>query len=238
MTGNAAHFSGKADVYAAARPSYAPAALDFLAGLLPSGAAVADVGAGTGKFSVLLAEKGFCVTAVEPNGDMLAKLREIPGIRAVQAAAEATALPDGSADAATCAQAFHWFEPAAFRAECERILRPGGRIFIVYNRPGAAFYEDSELNWHRRRDDHRAQTEQRMENVRNFLGPGMREERFPNPVAYDLPGWQAYMLSHSHSPREGDPDYSRFLGSCAAMFEKRSENGTLRLPLETIVYTA
>ena len=67
-------FTGKAADYAAARPSYAPALIDILYarhGFSPS-SRIADVGAGTGKFSELLVKRGSTVYAVEPNDDMRA----------------------------------------------------------------------------------------------------------------------------------------------------------------------
>ncbi len=62
-------FSEQADAYGRARPSYPAELIDALVahvGAKP-GDAVADLGAGTGLFTELLAARGFCVTAVEPN---------------------------------------------------------------------------------------------------------------------------------------------------------------------------
>ena len=53
-----------------------------------------------------------------------AALAQYPNLRAVDGRSEATTLPDGSVDLVTAAQAFHWFEPVATRAEFVRILRP------------------------------------------------------------------------------------------------------------------
>ena len=47
--------------------------------------------------------------------------------------AESIPLPDCSVDVITAAQAFHWFDPAAFRAECLRLLRPNGRVLLIWN---------------------------------------------------------------------------------------------------------
>ena len=47
-----------------------------------SAGAVADVGAGTGKFTAALVARGFGVVAVDPSADMLAQLsRLLPGVR-------------------------------------------------------------------------------------------------------------------------------------------------------------
>jgi SAM-dependent methyltransferase len=229
-------FSGKAAVYNEARPGYAPAALDFIASQLPAGARVADVGAGTGKLTAMLAQLGFSVTAVEPNADMRAYLQDIPGIAVVNASAEHTGLPDSSVAAITVAQAFHWFDSAVFKAECNRVLRPGGQVYIIYNRPGPGNESDSsELIWYSG-SVRRAQPERRIAAVKEFFGSGMQCLRFSNPRDYDRAGYLAFMLSHSYSPKAGDGVYQRFVQSVNAIFDRRSENGVLCLPFETMVY--
>lgn len=93
-------FTGKAEVYASARPSYPDAALDYIASLVPQGAAVADIGAGTGKFTALLARHGYEMFAVEPNADMrkllAVTLAPFTNAKIIDGTAEATTLPDHS----------------------------------------------------------------------------------------------------------------------------------------------
>ena len=48
-------FTGKAEAYAKARPGYPDAAMDYICTLVPPKAMLADIGAGTGKFTILLA---------------------------------------------------------------------------------------------------------------------------------------------------------------------------------------
>ena len=64
---NTAKFDGRAQVYAASRPGYAPELFDFLEHSLnlPSGSVIADIGSGTGKFTAQLLERGYTVYAVE-----------------------------------------------------------------------------------------------------------------------------------------------------------------------------
>ena len=231
-------FTGKATVYDKARPGYAPAALDYILGLIaPPKPLIADIGAGTGKFSAMLAARGRDVVAVEPNADMRSKLPVLPNLRVIDGAAEATGLPDSSVDAVTCAQAFHWFDPEKFKAECERILRPGGRIFVVYNNPGPDHERHDELAWLNKKGPSGSYGHEREERLRDFFGPGMRREVFSNPVSYDAQGWLDYMLSHSMSPRPGDEIYERFVESVRLIFERNHENGKLHMQFETTVYT-
>jgi len=196
---------------------------------------IADIGAGTGKFSSMLAERGYEVIAVEPNADMRSRLPRT--VRAVNGTAENTGLPDHCVDAVTCAQAFHWFDCEKFKAECGRILRPGGRIFVVYNNPVGHERHD-ELIWHRKSDVPTRGWVEREERLRDFFAPAMRREVFPNPVYYDAETWLAYMLSHSNSPRPDDEDYERFVESVRLIFERNNEAGRLRMSFETAVYTA
>jgi len=231
-------FTGKATVYDKARPGYAPAALDFVLGLVDNPKAViADIGAGTGKFTSALAERGCNVIAVEPNADMRSKLPVLPNLRVMDGSAEATGLPDNSVDAVTCAQAFHWFDGGKFKLECQRILKPGGRVFVLYNNPGPDHERHDALIWYRKSDVPTRGWTERGERLRDFFAPEMRCEVFPNPVYYDAETWLAYMLSHSNSPRPGDEDYERFIESVNLIFEESNENGKLRMSLETVVYT-
>ena len=142
----AAGFARAADVYERARPEYPPEAVAWLVsrlGLGP-GRVVVDVAAGTGKLTRLLVPSGARVVAVEPLAEMRAQLAEaVPGLEALEGTAEALPLADDFADAITVAAAFHWFRRDDALAEFARVLRPGGRLAIVYNLRDP----ESELQW-------------------------------------------------------------------------------------------
>ncbi len=128
-------FSMRAGAYVTSRPSYPPASIDaILEGLAdPRSLVVADLGAGTGISSRLIASRGPRVLAIEPN----AKMRDAaePGARVswIDGTAEATTLDATSVDAAVAFQAWHWVDHPAGIAEMRRIVRSGGRIAVVYN---------------------------------------------------------------------------------------------------------
>jgi SAM-dependent methyltransferase len=129
-------FGTEAQAYERGRPSYPPDAVAWLAETLPiaPGRTIADVAAGTGKLTRLIAPYGGELLAVEPVDGMRAFLRAtVPGVHAVAGAAEALPFNDGSLDAITVAQAFHWFDAEAALREFHRVLRPAGRVGLIWN---------------------------------------------------------------------------------------------------------
>ena len=129
-------FTKEAQMYARGRPEYPPALASWLTGpvALAPGRSVADVGAGTGKFTKLLPATGADVVAVEPVDAMRAQLQQsLPPVRALAGTAQSIPLPDGSLDAVVCAQSFHWFANQAALDEFHRVLRPGGKLGLVWN---------------------------------------------------------------------------------------------------------
>ncbi|HZG93535.1 MAG TPA: methyltransferase domain-containing protein [Mycobacteriales bacterium] len=120
------------DEYDSSRPGYPDDAVRWLVGDVPLD--VVDLGAGTGKLTRSLSRLGHRVVAVEPLVPMLQRLRDqVPGARPVVGSAEAIPLADGTADAVVVAQAFHWFDAPRALAEIARVLRPGGRVGLIWN---------------------------------------------------------------------------------------------------------
>jgi SAM-dependent methyltransferase len=129
-------FAGAAEAYEEGRPTYPDEALRWLATelRLGPGRTVVDLAAGTGKLTRLLTPTGATVIAVEPvDGMREALMRTAPGAGVRAGTAERTGLPESSADAVTVAQAFHWFDGPAALAEIHRMLKPGGKLTVVYN---------------------------------------------------------------------------------------------------------
>jgi SAM-dependent methyltransferase len=133
-------FGSEAAAYERGRPSYPPEAIDWL---LPAEARdVLDLGAGTGKLTTRLVERGLDVVAVDPIAEMLEVLRRaLPNTTALLGTAEEIPLADNSVDAVLVAQAWHWFDPARAIPELIRVLRPGGRLGLVWNT------RDERLGW-------------------------------------------------------------------------------------------
>jgi ubiquinone/menaquinone biosynthesis C-methylase UbiE len=136
-------FGPVAGRYERGRPSYPAGAVDWL---LPPGARrVLDLGAGTGKLTRALLNRGLEVTAVDPSGGMLAELRRVlPDVPALAGSAEAIPLPDRSVDAVVVGQAWHWVDAARAVPEVARVLTPGGRLGLIWN------VRDGRADWVRR----------------------------------------------------------------------------------------
>lgn len=129
-------FGQEADTYERSRPTYPPGAVSWLTEHLRLGAGmvVADLAAGTGKLTRLLVPTGAEIVAVEPVAGMREVFRRVlPAVPAVAGTAEAMPFRSSSLDGVTVAQAFHWFDAKAAFGELRRVLRPGGRVGMVWN---------------------------------------------------------------------------------------------------------
>jgi SAM-dependent methyltransferase len=139
-----AGYKTSAETYVRGRPDYPPAVADWLAGTLGLNAdkSVVDLGAGTGKFTGRLLATGAQVIAVEPVAQMLEKLSQAyPEVLAVNGTATDLPLPDACVDVVVCAQAFHWFANARALTEIARVLKPGGKLGLVWN------LRDTKVSW-------------------------------------------------------------------------------------------
>jgi SAM-dependent methyltransferase len=129
-------FGREAETYERVRPSYPADAVAWLAANLElgPGRTVLDLAAGTGKFTRLLVPFGATVLAAEPVDGMrrgfVAAVTRVPMVAAV---AESLPIAPGSLDAVTAAQAFHWFDADRAFDEFARMLRPGGRVGLIWN---------------------------------------------------------------------------------------------------------
>jgi SAM-dependent methyltransferase len=134
----AARFGEVAHEYERGRPDYPPAVARALIAELSveRGAAVLDLGAGTGKLARALLAEGLDVVAVEPQPPMREILAASIGEQRVRAGtAESIPLADASVAAVTVADAFHWFDQQRALAEIQRVLRPRGALAVLSTVP-------------------------------------------------------------------------------------------------------
>jgi SAM-dependent methyltransferase len=102
--------------------------------LVPHGCGLAvDVAAGTGLFTRALIGRVSQVVAIEPDERMRTVLAErSPGVRVLAGWGEHMPLPDGCADAVFVSTAWHWLDPVLAVPEIARVLRPGGRLGVIW----------------------------------------------------------------------------------------------------------
>ncbi len=230
-----------ADVAAAyaARPDYPVGALTWLVGDAPRD--VLDLGAGTGKLTAQLVAAGHNVTAVDPAGEMLAQLqRSLPLLPAHVGTAEAIPLPDASVDTVVVAQAFHWFDPDKALPEITRVLRPTGRIGLVWNIRDDRDPWVTELN---------TIISERASVDRESVESAHALERFPYLEAFEQrtyehaqPVDRALLMdlirSRSYAAVMPPDHRARLLADIGALFDRHAAAGRLVLPYVTCCYRA
>ena len=124
-------FGSVATAYDRYRPPPPPQALDWL---IPSGAeAILDLAAGTGVVTRELVGRAARVVAVEPDERMRAVLAaSCPEAEVLAGRGEDIPLPDASVDAVVVSAAWHWLDPVLAVPEITRVLRPGGRLGVLW----------------------------------------------------------------------------------------------------------
>ena len=118
--------------YNVGRPGYPIEAVDWL--VSRRACVVADVGAGTGKLTGILTMLGHEVIAIDPDPRVLGSLtQQHPNARVIVGSGEKIPLSDGSVDAVTFGQAWHWVNPRDACREVARVLAPGGSLGLIWN---------------------------------------------------------------------------------------------------------
>lgn len=133
MQARAGSFGMDAEAYDRHRPSYPAEAVDrLLAGGAHEVHDVVDVGCGTGKLGRLLAARGAVVLGVEPD-ERMAEVARRHGLAVEVTPFETWDAGGRTFDLVTSAQAWHWVDQAAGATKAAEVLRPGGRLAIVWN---------------------------------------------------------------------------------------------------------
>ncbi len=243
-------FSSKVNDYVRARPAYPAALFDALgsAAALHPASHIADLGAGTGLLTRGLIERGWQVSAVEPNAQMRAAadalLSESPRYRSVDGSAEATGLAAGSIDLVTAAQAFHWFDPQRARAECLRILRPGASAAIIWNDRVATHPLNRALDqvftrWGGPQRVAQQAARQGRSALAVFFGKASPPSiELAHAHALDLGGLKSLVYSRSYMPRPDSAAGAQIDVHLAAVFSDHAHHGTVEVRYRTIAWIA
>lgn len=220
-------FCGKASIYEKGRPNISREALDYLFSIIPTNAVFADVGAGTGKFTSLIAKRGNFIYAVEPNDEMRTiltnKLNKYRNVKILGTCAEKTGISDQSVDVIVAATSLHWFDLSAFKLECSRILKSGGIIVAIYNplktelRKVTKVYKDNIATDY-------------------LCKMGCKIIEFPNSLYYPRDRFIAYYLSHSSSPSPNDIEFTSALRELNLKFDLYKIDDYYLFDFVTVMY--
>lgn len=240
-------FSTRVDSYVGYRPGYPAALIDAVAGLVAgrAEAAIADIGSGTGIFTGEMLKRGCRIYAVEPNAAMRAAAEKAFAADAnfvsVDGGAEATGLAAHSIDLITAAQAFHWFNNTSTREEFERILKPGGRIALIWNRrrlaqPFQREY-DSLLREHAPEYGKVNHMNLGREQIERFMHPGRVVcERFDNRQRLDFDGMLGRLQSSSYCPTADSDEYAALSAALRELFDRYAERGSIDFEYDCELY--
>ncbi|MCP1184426.1 class I SAM-dependent methyltransferase [Paenibacillus sp. 1781tsa1] len=241
-------FTSRVDSYLKYRPSYPKEAIDHLYDVvgLDANSNIADIGSGTGIISKLLLERGSYVITVEPNQAMREAaeqtLKSNPQFQSIAGSAESTGLPDQSVDFIVCAQAFHWFDRSAAQIEFRRILRPGGRVILIWNSRlthGTPFREEYNQLLHTYGTDYQKVNHKNISQTMllSFFKEGsMHEMRFRMSQKFDFEGLKGRLLSSSYSPAPGHANYDPMMSELRNLFDKNNQDGIVAFDYETEIY--
>ncbi len=248
MAGNTTtRFSDRVRDYSSYRPGYPAAAIDCIVETcdLQAASVVADIGSGTGIFTRQLLQEDLQVIAVEPNRKMREAsdlaLGDYQNYHSLDATAEATTLETGSVDLITAAQAFHWFDLRAAKAEFMRILRPQGNTCLIWNRrnaAGSAFLADYEAMLQSMLPEYARVSHARASDdvVRQFLGAETEIHQFDNVQKFDLQGLKGRLMSSSYCPAPDTDGHQPVMQALSRLFDRYNENGSVAFSYITQVY--
>lgn len=232
-------FSSGAELYHRYRPSYPAELLDWLASsaALGPGARIADVGCGTGISTRLFAARGFDVTGVDPNEEMLAFARREGEARYARGESTASGLPGASFDLVSAAQAFHWFDLAPTLAEFGRILKPQGWCAAFWNLRGSSPWLEAYDALLRAASREYGVLLKPLETIAALKARpevvDAREAEFPNRQRLDRDGLFGRAWSSSYV-QHGLADRQAFDRALAELFERHQAQGALDFPYRTV----
>lgn len=238
-------FTGKAEIYALSRQSYPKEFIDYLYDKVgfSKDSAIADIGSGTGKFSVELLKRGSEVFCVEPNDDMRAaaegSLLQYGNFHSIKGRSDNTGLQNNSVNFVTAAQAFHWFDGNKFKQECRRILKENGAVILVWNMRGECQFNarNAEI-FEKYCPEFRGFSSEKRDkaDVVRFFNGIFERAAFDNSYIVDRKTFIARCKSGSYSLSTYDPNYGQYIRELNELFDKYSTDGVVEIPSETISY--
>lgn len=243
----ATSFGSQPELYHRTRPSYPLAAVDALMADAPVD--VLDVGCGTGIVGALFRDRGCRVLGVEVDDRMASYARGL-GLEVETARFEDWDSRGRRYELLVSGQAWHWVDPRLGAARAAEVIRPGGRIGLLWNRAR-----------------HPAGILARFERIYSEMAPSLlprsivlgREvaDRFDSaaagldrtgafgPVVRSVFGWEAiystarwrdHLITHSDHQALGPERMARLIDAVTAVVEDLG--GSFQTAYETVLVTA
>ena len=125
------------DLYDRARPDYPPQLFDDLVSLaqLPARARLVEIGCGTGKATLPLAQRGYEITCVELGEHLAAvaqrNLASFANVEVINTNFESWQPEHAEFDAIVAFTAFHWIAPDVRYAKTAELLHERGKLAVV-----------------------------------------------------------------------------------------------------------
>ena len=237
-------FNGKSKYYYT-RPNFNKKCFTFLKNKLnlTKNDVIAELGAGTGKFTKKISK--FCkkIYAVEPNDEMLAVGKQLckkrKNIEYVNASAENTTLPEKSLDMIFAVQSFHYFEKDKLLTELKRIIKPEKYFCIIWNlneKTENAFDKDWDnlLETQKIKATGSADNHNIKEDRKIIFKNGKYEEvKFSRSVHMTYNKLKRYASSISFIPKENEIGYDEFYNNLKYIFNKNKKFNKVKINVTT-----
>ena len=248
MSNNTERFSNRVESYTQYRPGYPEGLIERLIQRtgINEKSRIADIGSGTGIFTQLLLQHSFCVTALEPNTAMRmaaeTALGQHTGFTSIDSTAEDTGLESHSVDLICAAQAFHWFEVTKTRSEFLRILKPGGRIALIWNQRDIT--KDLQYQYESLLRKHIVEYSQVTHfnfddsQLANFFQQGtMKIDEFENAQPLDFAGLLGRLQSSSYCPSIESAEYIALSKDLESLFNHYAAHNKIKFEYRTRLVT-
>ncbi len=236
-------FNGKSKYYYT-RPDFNKKCFQFLKEKLGLSREyiIAELGAGTGKFTSRIA--GYCkkIYAVEPNDEMFEigknLCRHKTNIEYIKASAENTSLPQKSLDMALAVQSFHYFDKEKLLLELNKILKDDKYFCIIWNinEPVGDFGKDwaALLNKQKQKVTGSGDNHNIPEDREIIYKDGKYEElSFSRYVFMSYKKLKKYASSISFVPKEDENDFKEFYCQLKKIFDKNKHFNRVKINVTT-----
>jgi SAM-dependent methyltransferase len=246
-------FNSVASLYDAYRPDYPKEMIDSLISLtgIPQGGRILEIGSGTGKATVLFAQRGFSMLCIEPGENLAAlaaqTLRGFSHITFESTHFEDWEIKPAEFDMTISAQAFHWIPKDVGYAKAAQALKTRGHLALFWNMyPGMEgqmasdlkkAYQEFAPEMTNREESFEDTIKQRENDIVESGCFGLvTMKRFPWSARYTTGQYLGLLNTYSDHLRLPKPTRDRLLAGIARIIDK--QGGYIEWPYVTVLYIA